>query len=158
MTSNIGSECFRKLSNPLGFLSKQIGVEQVHGEIIREVERRFSPEFRNRIDEVVVFRPLTKDEVRQIAIQQIAKIEHSLERSGRKLQVAPEALEQLVHDGYSLAYGARFLKRTIEDRIKLPISQRWTEGEEFTADVREGRVEIEVTRLAGSYAALAATA
>ena len=49
-------------------------------------------------------------------------------------------------DGYSLAYGARFLKRVIETRIKLPISQRWTEGEEYTADVREGRVEIEVTR------------
>ena len=67
MTSNIGSECFRKLTNPLGFLSKQVGIEQVQGEITRELERRFSPEFRNRIDEVVVFRPLTQDEVRQIA-------------------------------------------------------------------------------------------
>ena len=71
MTSNIGSECFRKLSSPLGFYSKQVGVEQVQGEITRELERRFSPEFRNRIDEVVIFPPLTKDEVRQIALQQI---------------------------------------------------------------------------------------
>ena len=141
MTSNIGSECFRKLTSPLGFLSKQVGVEQVQGEIMRELERRFSPEFRNRIDEVVIFRPLTKDEVRQIALQQIAKIETALARSGRTLTVTPEALEQLVTDGYSLAYGARFLKRVIETRIKLPISQRWTEGEEFTADVarRPGR-------------------
>ena len=53
MTSNIGSEHFRKLTSPLGFLSKQVGVEQVKGEIMRELERRFSPEFRNRIDEVV---------------------------------------------------------------------------------------------------------
>jgi ATP-dependent Clp protease ATP-binding subunit ClpA len=158
MTSNIGSECFRKLSNPLGFLSRQVGVEQVHGEILREVERRFSPEFRNRIDEVVVFQPLTKDEVRQIAIQQIARIERSLDRSGRKLRVTPVALEQLVQDGYSLAYGARFLKRTIEDRIKLPISQRWTEGEQFTADVVDGRVEIQVTRVNGTFEGLAATA
>ena len=159
MTSNLGSECFRKLSNPLGFLSKQVGVEQVQGEIMREVERRFSPEFRNRIDEVVVFQPLTKDEVRQITVQQIARIEHALERSGRKLRVTAEALEQLVQDGYSLAYGARFLKRTIEDRIKLPISQRWTDGDEFTADVRDGRVEIEVARAeAPRYQGLAATA
>jgi ATP-dependent Clp protease ATP-binding subunit ClpA len=157
MTSNVGSECFRKLSSPLGFLSKQVGAEQVHGEIMRELERRFSPEFRNRIDEVVVFRPLQKEEVRQITLQQIHKIEASLARSGRSLRVSPEALEQLVTDGYSLAYGARFLKRVIETRIKLPISQHWTDGTEFTAEVRDGRVEIDVAGRAG-FEALAATA
>jgi len=155
MTSNIGSECFRRLSSPLGFYSKQVEVEQVQGEITRELERRFSPEFRNRIDEVVIFRPLAKDEVRQIALQQIAKIEASLVKTGRSLTVTPAALEQLVADGYSLAYGARFLKRAIENRIKLPISQRWTEGEAFTADVRDGQLQIEVTH---RRYALAATA
>ena len=155
MTSNIGSECFRKLSSPLGFFAKQIGIEQVQGEIARELERRFSPEFRNRIDEVIIFRPLSKEEVRLITEQQLAKIERSLEKSGRTLKVSPEALEQLVTDGYSLAYGARFLKRVIETRIKLPISQRWTEGEEYVAELREGRVEIEVTH---PDAELAATA
>jgi ATP-dependent Clp protease ATP-binding subunit ClpA len=158
MTSNVGSECFRKLSSPLGFYSKQVGVEQVEGEITRELERRFSPEFRNRIDEVVIFRPLTKDEVRQITLIQIGKIEKALEKSGRSLKVTPDALEQLVTDGYSLAYGARFLKRVIESRIKLPISQRWAEGDEYTAEVRDGRVEIEVTRANGRFAELAATA
>jgi ATP-dependent Clp protease ATP-binding subunit ClpA len=159
MTSNIGSEVFRKLSSPMGFLSKQVGVEQVKGEIMREVERRFSPEFRNRIDEIVLFAPLTKDEVRQITIQQVQKIEVSLARSHRQLRVTPAALEQLVQDGYSLCYGARFLKRTIEDRIKLPISQHWTEGDVFTADVVEGRITIEVAASAGgAYSELAATA
>jgi len=157
MTSNTGSECFRKLTSPLGFYSKQVSVEQVHGEISRELERRFSPEFRNRIDEVVIFRPLTKDEVREIALQQISKIERSLKRSGRTLRVTPEALEQLVTDGYSLAYGARFLKRVIEAKIKLPVSQRWTESEEFVATVREGKIEIE-TAAASGYSALAAIA
>jgi len=158
MTSNIGSECFRRLSSPLGFFSKQVGIEQVQGEVVRELERRFSPEFRNRIDEVVIFRPLTKDEVRQITLHQIGKIEKALAKSGRTLRVTPEALEQLVTDGYSLAYGARFLKRVIESRIKLPISRRWAEGEGYTAEVRDGRVEIEVTRTNGSYSQLAATA
>jgi ATP-dependent Clp protease ATP-binding subunit ClpA len=134
-----------------------VSVEQVHGEINRELERRFSPEFRNRIDEVVIFRPLTKDEVREIALQQIVKIQASLARSRRTLTVTPDALEQLVTEGYSLAYGARFLKRAIEAKIKLPISQRWSEGEEFVATVREGHVEIEVAPASG-YAALAATA
>ena len=157
MTSNVGSECFRKLSSPLGFYSKQVGVEQVQGEISRELERRFTPEFRNRIDEVVIFRPLSKDEVRLITILQIGRIEKALAKSGRTLTVTPEALELLVADGYSLAYGARFLKRVIETRIKLPISQRWSEGQRFTAELRDGKLEIEVTRESGHYP-LAATA
>ena len=129
----------------------------MQGEISRELERRFTPEFRNRIDEVVIFRPLSKDEVRLITILQIGRIEKALAKSGRTLTVTPEALELLVADGYSLAYGARFLKRVIETRIKLPISQRWSEGQRFTAELRDGKLEIEVTRESGHYA-LAATA
>jgi ATP-dependent Clp protease ATP-binding subunit ClpA len=158
MTSNIGSEFFRKLTNPLGFLTKQVGIDQIKGEVMREVERRFSPEFRNRIDDVVLFQPLSKDEVRTITVQQLDRLKQSLAKGGRTLQISPEALEQIVKDGYSLAYGARFLKRCIDDRIKLPISQRWTEGELFTADVRDGKVEIEVSRASGGMSRLAATA
>jgi ATP-dependent Clp protease ATP-binding subunit ClpA len=159
MTSNIGCEQFRKLTNPFGFYSKQVGIEQVQGEVVRELERRFSPEFRNRIDEVVIFSPLTRDEVRQIALQQIDKIAQTLAKSGRALTVTPAALEQIVAEGYSLAYGARFLKRVIESAIKLPISQRWTEGKSFAADVDEqGHVTIQVSDAPGRYPALAATA
>jgi ATP-dependent Clp protease ATP-binding subunit ClpA len=158
MTSNIGSEFFRKLTSPMGFLSKQVEVGQIHGEITREVERRFTPEFRNRIDEVMIFQPLTRDEVRQIAVQQVARIERTLAKAGRRLVVSQEAMEQIVHEGYSLAYGARFLKRVIESRIKLPVSQRWTEGDEFCVHVRDGRVQVDVCRAGGHYASLAATA
>ncbi len=158
MTSNIGSEHFRKLTSPLGFYSKNVSVEQIQVEILRELERRFSPEFRNRIDEVVVFSPLTHDEVREIARQQIARIQKALAPSGRTLIVTPEGLERLVTDGYSLAYGARFLKRTIEDRIKLPISQRWVEGQTFVADVKDGALTVDVAEARSGYPALAATA
>src|SRR5262249_15528049 len=127
------------------------------GEVMRELERRFSPEFRNRIDEVVVFRPLSVDEVRQIALQQIAKVARSLQKAGRTLSVLPDALEQLVKEGYSLEYGARFLKRVIESRIKLPISQRWTEGEHYTVMLRDGQIEVVIHR-ASSECPLAATA
>jgi ATP-dependent Clp protease ATP-binding subunit ClpA len=156
MTSNIGCEHFRKLTNPFGFHQKQIGLEQIQGELLRELERRFSPEFRNRIDEVVVFAPLAKDEVRQIALQQIDRIGQTLARSGRSLTVTAEALEHLVAEGYSLAYGARFLKRVIEAKIKLPISQRWTEGRTFLADLTDGKFEIQVSE--ALYPKLAATA
>jgi ATP-dependent Clp protease ATP-binding subunit ClpC len=158
MTSNIGSECFRKLTNPLGFLSKQVSEDQVQSEITREMERRFTPEFRNRIDEVVIFRPLTTDEVRAIAVQQLARIEQSLARSGRTLHVSPSALEKIVQDGYSLAYGARFLKRTIEDRVKLSISQRWVDGRHFSVDVVDDRVQVDVDGADGRLMPLAATA
>jgi ATP-dependent Clp protease ATP-binding subunit ClpA len=158
MTSNIGCEHFRKLTNPFGFYSKQMGIEQIQGEITRELERRFSPEFRNRIDEVVMFSPLTKDEVRQIALIQIDKIKQTLSRSGRTLTVTPEALEQIVTEGYSLAFGARFLKRVIESKIKLPISQQWAVGTSFTADVVEGQLVIQVSEARGGFPALAATA
>jgi ATP-dependent Clp protease ATP-binding subunit ClpA len=145
MTSNIGSECFRRLTNPLGFLSQQVGVEQIQTDILREVERRFTPEFRNRIDEVVIFQPLSKEEVRAIAVQQIDKIKRSLARSRRTLTVTTPALERLVEEGYSLAFGARFLKRTIDSRLKLPISQRWNEGTHFVATVDDERhIEISV--------------
>ena len=146
------------MTNPLGFLAKQVGVEQIKGEVMREVERRFSPEFRNRIDEVVLFQPLTKDEVRAITVQQIHRIERLLAKSGRTLHVAPGALDHLVQEGYSLAYGARFLKRCIEERIKLPISQRWTQGTAFSAEVQDGRVEITVSDERGEVSALAAIA
>ena len=145
MTSNIGSELFRKLTNPLGFKAQQIGIDQVRGEILREVERRFSPEFRNRIDDVVIFQPLSKDEVRRIAVQQIERIVQTMTKDNRTLVVTPAALERLVEDGYSLAYGARFLKRTIEARIKLPISQRWNEASVFVADVGAEGIEIAVS-------------
>jgi ATP-dependent Clp protease ATP-binding subunit ClpA len=158
MTSNIGCEHFRKLTNPFGFYSRQVGLEQIQGEINRELERRFSPEFRNRIDEVVMFSPLTKDEVRQITVMQVEAIAQTLARSGRSLTVTPEALEQLVKDGYSLAYGARFLKRVIEAKVKLPISQRWAEGTSFAAVVADGEVSIQVVEARGEYPALAATA
>jgi len=152
MTSNIGSEHFRRLTSPLGFLSQQVGIERIKGEIFREVERRFTPEFRNRIDEVVIFQPLAKDEVRQIAIQQIEKLSLSLARSRRTLTVSTEALEQLVREGYSLAYGARFLKRMIDTRLKLPISQQWNAGTAFQVVLRDDRIEVEVSaaRIAAS--------
>jgi ATP-dependent Clp protease ATP-binding subunit ClpA len=158
MTSNIGCEHFRKLTNPLGFYSTRVGMEQVQGEITRELERRFPPEFRNRIDEVVMFTPLADDDVRHIALQQIGRIKQTLARTGRSLEVTPAALEQLVKDGYSLAYGARFLKRLIEERVKLPISQHWNEGQLFVADVKDGRLDVEVFEARGGYPALAATA
>jgi ATP-dependent Clp protease ATP-binding subunit ClpC len=134
MTSNVGSEAFRKLTSPMGFLSGQYGAQQVESEIMRELERRFPPEFRNRIDEVVLFAPLTHDEVREIAKHYLLQVKVALAKAGKTIHIADDALEAVVRQGYSLAFGARFLKRVIDERVKLPISARWKEGSHF--DVR----------------------
>ena len=138
MTSNVGAEHFRKLSSPLGFRSRQQQIGDVQSEVMREMERRFAPEFRNRIDDVVLFAPLARDEVRTIAKQHLAKLEETLQSRRKTLEIDDEALEALVDEGHSLAYGARFLKRLIDERIKLPISERWSEGGHFHFSARDG--------------------
>jgi ATP-dependent Clp protease ATP-binding subunit ClpA len=143
MTSNIGSENFRKLTSPLGFLSRAVGVDQVQGEVMRELERRFPPEFRNRIDEVVLFNPLTHDEVREIARHYLGQVVSTMGRSGKTITVADDALEHIVATGYSLAYGARFLKRVIDEKIKLPLSERWHQGTHFEVSMKDGDLVVE---------------
>ena len=90
-----------------------------------------------------MFQPLTKDEVRQIALKYIDQVTATLQRRNKTLTVEPEALEKLVTEGYSLAYGARFLKRVIDDRIKLPLSQQWKEANTFRATLQDGQFVLE---------------
>ena len=92
---------------------------------------------------MVLFQPLTKDEVREIALKYIDEVAGTLKRWNKTLTIEPEALEKLVTEGYSLAYGARFLKRVIDDRIKLPLSQQWKEANAFKATVRDDQVVLE---------------
>jgi uncharacterized protein YbjT (DUF2867 family)/MoxR-like ATPase len=144
MTSNIGSEHFRKLTNPMGFLSRGVGAEQVHHEIMRELERRFPPEFRNRIDEIVLFNPLAHDEVREIAKHYLVQVRLALVKAGKTFDVDDEALELIVKQGYNLAFGARFLKRVIDEKIKLPISSRWHDGSHFRIKADGAEVVLEI--------------
>src|SRR5262245_59473774 len=143
MTSNLGSEHFRKLTSPMGFLNRTIGTEQVRGEVMRELERRFPPEFRNRIDEVVIFAPLTHDEVREIAKHYLDQVKLTLAKVGKTIHMNDDALELVVTKGYNMAFGARFLKRYIDEQIKLPISSRWKEGERFEVHARNDELVVE---------------
>jgi ATP-dependent Clp protease ATP-binding subunit ClpA len=143
MTSNLGAENFRKLTSPMGFLNRTVGIEQVRGEVMRELERRFPPEFRNRIDEVVLFAPLTHDEVREIAKHYLAQVTLTLAHAGKTIRVASDALELVVAKGYNIAFGARFLKRFIDEQIKLPISARWKEGSHFDVVVKDEALVVE---------------
>jgi ATP-dependent Clp protease ATP-binding subunit ClpA len=142
MTSNLGAENFRKLTSPMGFLSKTVGIAQVEGEVMRELERRFPPEFRNRIDEVVLFAPLTHDEVREIAKHYVQQITLTMAKAGKTLRIDDAALEVVVAKGYSMAFGARFLKRFIDEHIKLPISSSWKDGSHFDVLAVDGALVV----------------
>jgi len=143
MTSNIGSEHFRKLTSPVGFRQQTVGVEQVQSEVLRELERRFPPEFRNRIDEVVLFAPLTYAEVREIAKHYLQQVVATMTKAGKTVHVDDSALDLVVEKGYNLAFGARFLKRYIDEHVKLPISTRWKEGTHFHISARDGQIVVE---------------
>jgi ATP-dependent Clp protease ATP-binding subunit ClpA len=145
MTSNAGSEHFRKLANPLGFGSQADSVERVEADVRREVERRFTPEFLNRIDEVVLFSPLTHQETSEIATRYVSQLTATMAAAGKTLDVDQGALDELVIKGYSEASGARFLKRVIDEHIKLPISEQWNGSSRFSVRVRNGEVVTEAT-------------
>jgi ATP-dependent Clp protease ATP-binding subunit ClpA len=144
MTSNLGSENFKKYMKPLGFGSKTLAdVKQIEREVIKAAEDRFSPEFRNRIDEIVVFSPLTQDEVKLIAELYLNIIKRQMKHQGKQLDVSEAAIVHLVEKGFSPAYGARFLKRTIDELVKLPMTTRWKEADRFYVDLVDGILKID---------------
>ncbi|MDQ3817917.1 MAG: ATP-dependent Clp protease ATP-binding subunit [Acidobacteriota bacterium] len=153
MTSNLGSESFKKYEKPLGFGQKTLGdVRAIKNEVMKAAEARFSPEFRNRIDEIVVFSPLTMDEVRQIAALYLNKLRRQMEYQGKAVEITDRAIDLLTEKGFSPAYGARFLKRHIDEKVKLPITTMWKGASRFRVDTEGG--EIAIKAMADSNAEL----
>jgi len=143
MTSNLGSENFKKYEKPLGFGTKSLGdVNAIKNDVMKAAETRFTPEFRNRIDEIIVFSPLTMDEVREIARLYLQKLKTSMERKGKVVEITEAALDALTEKGFSPAYGARFLKRHIDQTVKLPITNQWKTAMNFVVDVENGAVVV----------------
>src|SRR5438105_1487861 len=145
MTSNLGPESFKKYEKPLGFGTKTAGdFRAIKNEVLKAAEIRFSPEFRNRIDEIIVFSPLTMDEVKQIAQLYLGKTNRQMRRQGKSFEVTSAALDALTEKGYSMQYGARFLKRHVDERVKLPITTMWKSGSRFVVDVEDGEVAAKI--------------
>ncbi|MGH9754561.1 MAG: AAA family ATPase [Blastocatellia bacterium] len=143
MTSNLGSENFKKYMRPLGFGQKTTAdLNEIKRAVLQAAETRFSPEFRNRIDEIVIFSPLTQDEVKQIAQLYLSATQRQMGRQGKRLTITEAAINRLVEQGFSPAYGARFLKRTIDEKVKLPITNLWKAFTGFVVDVVDGEVDV----------------
>ncbi len=143
LTSNLGSDEFTKFLKPMGFLPGGQRIDTLKKGIIKEVERTFSPEFLNRIDDIIVFSPLTREEVGSVTRMYLDRIREHMAGYGKALAITEEAVEKLVEEGYSQKYGARFLKRVIDDRVKTPVTLKWKEGVMFNIDVKDGGLSVE---------------
>ena len=142
MTSNLGSDEFKRFMKPMGFLVDTQQLETVKKSILKETENHFSPEFLNRIDDIIVFSPLTREEVKEICRRYLERIRQNLAAQGKTFVMTEEGLELLAEIGFSLKYGARFLKRRIDERVKIPITQHWKEGQEFDVEATGGELTV----------------
>ena len=153
MTSNIGAELIRKGST-IGFTSrsdetktKQMDYEKMKEKLLEELKKSFRPEFLNRVDGVVVFHALTKEDIRKIVELMLAQVSKQLEEKGIKLQVTEAAKDFLGEKGYDEVFGARPLRRVIQDMVEDKLSESLLRGKfraEDTAivDLEDGEIVV----------------
>jgi ATP-dependent Clp protease ATP-binding subunit ClpB len=116
MTSNIGSQLIQEIT-------REGGSQQEMREAIDEIlGTRFLPEFLNRIDETILFHPLKKEEIRKIVTLQVKHLDAQLEQHGIRLEVTEAALDTIAEKGYDPTFGARPLKRVIQQYVQNPLA------------------------------------
>jgi len=142
MTSNIGADIFKKYVQPLGFMPEGQSTKALQKDILKDLENTFSAEYLNRIDDIIVFSPLTREEVYELSLRYINGIRESLREFGKDLSVEDGAVEALVEAGYSKKYGARFLKRHIDEKIKVPLTLKWKESDLFKVVLRDRDIQV----------------
>jgi ATP-dependent Clp protease ATP-binding subunit ClpA len=130
MTSNVGAPYMRQMST-IGFAagSAEEKKEEFKDKIQEALRERFKPEFLNRIDEVVVFNPLSKADIQKIVGLQLDMIKKKLAEKGFDLQIDKSVVEYLVENGYNPEYGARHLKRLIQKTIVDKLADKMIKGE-----------------------------
>ncbi|MDX2164960.1 MAG: ATP-dependent chaperone ClpB [Gammaproteobacteria bacterium] len=138
MTSNLGSQVIQDLASEKNYPAMKEAVMNI-------VAQHFRPEFINRLDECVVFHPLEKDQIRNIATIQIAHLQKRLADKDIKLSVSEKALDHFAEAGYDPVFGARPLKRTIQQLLENPLSKDILEGKFQAGDAV--KVDFKVDKL-----------
>lgn len=130
MTSNLGASHLKAHGPVMGFSAgadgpkdRKAAFDIAKKEIFADVKKFFRPEFLNRIDEMLVFKPLEKEDLRRIASLMMADLKKRLEEKGVQIQWTADADDVLVQEGYDFAYGARPLKRAIQKMVEDPIAE-----------------------------------
>ena len=131
MTSNSGSRQVKEFGAGVGFSASIDGVTAEAAEhIVRKaLQRQFAPEFLNRLDEIVMFDPLTREGVEQIADLEIRALAQRLQTTGRQISFSPEATRFVAQKGFDPQYGARSLRRTLQEYVEDPLCDLLLEGE-----------------------------
>ena len=146
MTSNLGAKALHKNSPELGFLAakkadsnvdenKGIDFKEAKKSVMDAVKRHFRPEFLNRIDEMIVFHPLTGEDLKEIVTILMSDVTKRLEERDLHLEITTEAMKLLVKEGSDFTMGARPLKRAIQRLIEDPVSDLILKG-----DAKEGKI------------------
>jgi ATP-dependent Clp protease ATP-binding subunit ClpC len=156
MTSNIGAEMIKR-GGGIGFAiprdetdeveSSERDYEEMRSRLLEELKRAFRPEFINRVDSIIVFHALSKEEIAQIVDLEVAKVRVRLEESGLGLQVTDAAKDLLVEEGYDEEYGARPLRRVIQTRIEDALSdgvlaEEFGAGSTVVVDADDGEIAL----------------
>jgi ATP-dependent Clp protease ATP-binding subunit ClpB len=128
MTSNLGSQMIQDVSENSEGGDAEEQYTQMKASVLGVVQAHFRPEFINRLDEIVVFRPLDKTQIRAIARIQLAYLEKRLAERQLKLEVSDAALALLGNTGFDPVYGARPLKRAIQQQLENPLAREILEG------------------------------
>ena len=143
MTSNVGTRDISSTTK-LGFTEEENGFNysRIKEKVSDEIERVFTPEFLNRVDETIVFHPLTKEQLGAIVHIQLQEVQERLAEEGFSLRVTEAAIQFLVDEGYDEKFGARPLKRTIQRYVEDALSERilladFEHGDEIPVDIAE---------------------
>ena len=160
MTSNLGAKALHKNSSELGFLapkksesstnqSNSIDFKEAKKSVMDAVKRHFRPEFLNRIDEMIVFQPLTEEDLQQIVSILMSDVTKRLKERELQLEITAEAMQLLVKEGSDFTMGARPLKRAIQRLIEDPVSDLIlkgdvTEGKTIKVDVKDNEIVVSV--------------
>ena len=160
MTSNLGAKALHKNSTELGFLApkkaesnakdtKSIDFKEAKKSVMDAVKHHFRPEFLNRIDEMIVFHPLTEEDLTKIVIILMSDVTKRLGERELHLEITPEAMKLLVKEGSDFTMGARPLKRAIQRLIEDPVSDLILKGEAIAgktikADAKDNDIVVTV--------------
>ena len=156
MTSNVGAKNITAAETPLGFHGGDKSAEEdeakryerIRQAVMDDLKKTFRPEFLNRIDEIIVFRQLTQENIREIASRMLQVTGRRMAEQGITLDVDDDALTELARDGFDPQYGARPLRRSIQNLVEDAVAEQMLEGKlrsGGTAHVRlkDGKVVIE---------------
>lgn len=131
MTSNLGAREIQK-NTPLGFKAadnRELSYNEIKDKVMSELKQTFRPEFLNRVDEVIVFHKLTKEQIYSIIDLMISRLAQQLELQGIIIEITESAKELLLKKGYDEKMGARPMRRSIQNLIEDPISEKIINGE-----------------------------